>query len=123
MGRAWVSGSLQRDDFQLLEKPGASLEADRRANHRCCLDLHGVCCRTASGGTLARCSGIAGHALLALLAALVSASIFSFLLRGTRLSGPSCQSKLAGRATHGLRSLTLRRSTIVMAGAIRNAVA
>src|SRR5260370_4807289 len=126
MGCVRVSGFFQRDDFRVPEKSGAdkrsaTLEADWRAGDCRHADFHFVFRKRARGNSRTTGRRYPYDAVLAFLAALVSTSIFSFLLRGAGVSRSFGQSELAGCETDCVRSLDVWRSSRGMGGTIRNA--
>src|ERR1700756_3119469 len=121
MGCPRLFAAFQRDDFCFLQTPLASLETGLLAGDRGCIYFSAV-----RRGRARRRAGRTHrdailHRILAFLALLVSASVFSFLFRGTGISGSPRESELAGRETDCVRSLAVWRPSRFVAGAVCNA--
>src|SRR5260221_7805355 len=128
MGGAGLSCVFQRDDFALrakscADKRYATLETVCSAGDCGHVDLYDLrrkrACRTARSAKWRNdCDPF-----LAFLAALVSASVFSLLLRGTGVPGASGPSEMAGREINRVRSRFVWRSSGGLAGAVCHAAA
>src|ERR1700740_1354603 len=118
MGCPRLFAPFERDDFCFLQTPLASVETDRRTGDRGCIYFSAV-----RRGRARRRAGRTHrdailHRILAFLALLVSASVFSFLFRGTGISGSPRESELAGRETDCVRSLAVWRASRFVAGGV-----
>src|SRR5579863_592886 len=112
MGGTELSGNFQRADFDLRGKPRAAVEAPGRPVGGRGGDYGGLPCGRGLG--FFRAGFGAGRAwrgaelraeILAFLAALVSASVFSFLFRGNERNGAADSAAMAGREADRVRSL------------------
>src|SRR5260221_11571487 len=128
MGGAGLSGLFQCDDFALrakscADKRHATLEtvcSTSDCGHADLDDLRRKRARRTARSAKRRndCDSF-----LAFLAALVSASVFSFLLRGAWLPGSSGESEMARRKTDRVRSRFVWRASNGLAGTIRHSAA
>src|SRR5438552_16983607 len=82
VGGARVFGGIECADRRVCGKPCASSEAGQRASTGCDHDSGLVPCRSLGSGARQGAKRVVFSKVLALLAALVLASVFSFLFRG-----------------------------------------
>ncbi len=123
MRRAGLSGVFQCDDLSFRPRCRAAIQIDWRASDCGHADLDDLYCERARRTARSAKYRNGCDPFLALLAALVSASVFSLLLRGTGVPGASGQSEMAGRKIDRVRSRAVWRASGGLAGAIRHSVA
>src|SRR5258708_37122211 len=109
MGGSRIFDGIEWADRGVCGKPCTPTEVDRGTSV-CCGDHSGIVpCGSPSCGARGVARRRAFCKILALLAALVSASVFSVLLLGARKARPSGDSLLAGREADCRPLLAYRR--------------
>src|SRR5690242_3145971 len=120
MGGTGIPGDFERHDRRVCGKPGASGAADGAAMVRGVCNFRAVPNRSA--GIAGKRDGVRAK-MVALLAALVSASFLFVLFRGAGVPRACSESGMGGRETDRVRLLADGRASFGVAGTVRDASA
>src|SRR5438046_3689538 len=118
MDRTWIPGTFERPHCDICGKPGASCKADRRASAGRAYHFGFVPDWRELRGRGNANGRNSLHKILALLATLVSAPVFSFLLRRTSETGTPGESTMGGREAPRVRPMAHGCESFPLAGAV-----